>query len=77
VSFYLPPAAAEAVHARVVGARTEYAACIEILIRKQMTGMGPVQDTLRGFHLYPEAAARRLMRELEPILRQRSEVEDD
>ena len=38
--------------------------------------MGPIHDTLRDFLVHPKAATRRLMRELEPHLEERSEVED-
>jgi hypothetical protein len=71
VSFYLPPAAAQDLHARVVGARTDYVGCIVFLNKGWMVGMGPVHKTLRDFLVHPEVATRRFMRELEPLLRER------
>jgi hypothetical protein len=71
VSLFLPPAAAEAVHARVVGARTDAAACIYFLLirtkNRGMTGMGPIRGTMRDFLVCPDATTRRLMREHEPL----------
>ena len=38
--------------------------------------MGPIRDTLRDFLVYPDAATRRLMLELEPILQARAAMEE-
>jgi hypothetical protein len=38
-------------------------------------GVVPIHDTLRDFLVHPEAATRRLIRELEPLLRERFEIE--
>jgi hypothetical protein len=80
ISIYLPPVSAQALYLRVAGAHTDAAACIYFLcIRRvrRMTGVGglwPIRNTLRDFLVYPDAATRRLLRQLEPVLKKRSQV---
>lgn len=70
---FLTSSAAQDLHARVLGARVDKEACFTLLCVALHGGAGTealwdVRDTLRHFLVYPEAT-RRLMRELEPVLR--------
>lgn len=77
VSFFLPPTTADALHARVVGAHTDVACNYLFCTRRvrRLTGAGalwPIRNTLRDFLVHSDAATRRLMLELEPILQERA-----
>jgi hypothetical protein len=73
VSFFLPRAAARAVHARVVGARADAVARF-YFSRIASMGEGVLWPTLviySDFLVHTDAAARRLMWQLEPCLEER------
>jgi hypothetical protein len=71
--YFLPPDVIQELLARVMEERKDMEAFIAYFCALQRTGvekLWPIQDHLSGFLVHNHVGTRRLMRELEPLLRQ-------